>query len=322
MEHVLLAPFNAVAELLLWVAVAALWCRLKVVSSGQRLVRGVRRVRRSFAGLLVRLGLVRPVPPRGWRRGGHNRSSPEVEEALCRLHVERPDLGLRGLRVLLGRTVGVLPSPSTVRAILIRCRDLVDGLSGRRKAPPMHIRVRRKLALWGVDFTLVFVCGVWPVWLLGVVDYHGSQLLALRPVPRSSAAVVQVLCALFAEHGVPARLLSDNGREFTAHVVAKLLAAHGVTHVRTKPAHPWTNGRIERLFRTLRETRRRFGVVFVSRRHLARFCDDFVRYYNHCRPHTSCWGLTPDEVFRGEVSPEPLGEVELFDGLLLAHRFG
>jgi transposase InsO family protein len=321
-QLVLLSPFNAVCEALLWVAVAALWSRVKVQSSGQRAVRGVRSMRRSFAGLLVRLGLERPVPPRAWRRGGHNRSSPEVEEAVCRLHVERPDLGLRGLRVLLGRTVGVLPSPSTVRAILMRCRDVVGGLSALKRRPPAHIRVRRKLALWGIDFTLVFVCGVWPVWLLGVVDYHGSRLLSLGPVPRSSAAVVEVLRGLFDEHGVPERLLSDNGREFTAHVVAELLDARGVTHVRTKPAHPWTNGRIERLFRTFKELRRRLGVLFVSRRHLARFCDDFARYYNHCRPHASCWGLTPDEVFRGELSPTPLGEVELFDGLLLAHRFG
>ena len=166
------------------------------------------------------------------------------------------------------------------------------------------------------------MCGVWPVWLLGVVDYHGSRLLALRPVPRSAASVVEVLRALFDEHGVPARLLSDNGREFTARVVGELLAARGVAHVRTKPAHPWTNGRIERLFGTFKQLRRRLGVVFFSRRQLVGFCDDFVRYYNHCRPHASCWGLTPDEVFRGEVSAAPLGEVELFDGLLLAHRFG
>jgi len=100
MEPVLLLPFNATCEALLWAAVVVLWCRLKVQAGGQHFVRGARRARRSFAGLLVRLGLERPVPVRAWRRaaacpgsgsnGGHNRSAPEVEEAVCRLCVFRP----------------------------------------------------------------------------------------------------------------------------------------------------------------------------------------------------------------------------------------
>ncbi len=322
MELVLSGPLVAVEELLLWLAVGSLWLRHRLGTLRERLLRRVRRLRRRFVATLVRLGFARPVPHVAWSHAGRNRTPADVEEALCRLRVERPDLGLRGLRVLLGRTVGVLRSPSTVRAILIRCRATVAGLEARKRRAPRRIHVSRRLSLWGIDFTLVWLFGVWPVWLLGVVDYHGSRVLLLRPAPHNGAAVVQALRGLFDRYGAPERLLSDNGREFVNDAVDAFLASRGVTHVRTRPAHPWTNGRIERVFRTFKETQRLFSRIFVGHRQLRRFCNDFVVYYNHCRCHTACWGLTPDEVYRGEASARPRGQVELFDGRLLADRFG
>ena len=215
----------------------------------------------------------------------------EIGVAACRLRwgttVERPDLGLRGLRVLTARLKGVALSPSTVRAILQRNVDRLQALHDARKKRPRAIRIRRKLALWGLDFTLVWILGVVPVWLLGVVDYHGSRLLLLGPFAPTSAAVVAQLSALFLAHGVPSRILTDNGSQFAAHDVAAFLALHQVEHTFSRPAHPWTNGRIERLFRTLKETQGRFARVFVSQRHLVRFCDDFVEYYNAESPELS-----------------------------------
>lgn len=117
-------------------------------------------------------------------------------------------------------------------------------------------------------------------------------------------------------------MLTDNGSEFTAAALREFLSAPGVVHTRTRPAPPWTNGRIERLFRSFKECHRRFSRVFVSRRQLRRFCSNFVEYHNHCRPHAAYWGLTPAEVNCDAVAIAPATRVELFDGMLLAHRFG
>ncbi len=308
------------ADALLALGVLFLWLRHRTLALDARLRRVARRARR-FASTLLHLGFARPPPPRPWCRGGHNRTAPELEEAVCRLHVDRPDLGLRGLRTLMARLRGVALSPSTIRAILLRSEAQLAALAAARKKRPRSIHVRRPGVLWGIDFTLVWVLGVVPVWLLGVVDYHGSRLLLLRPVAPTSASVVAQLSALFLEVGVPSRILTDNGGQFAAHELEQFLALHQVEHTFIRPAHPWTNGRIERLFRTLKETQRRFARVFVSREHVTRFCSDFLSYYNRCRGHSSCWGFTPDEVFSVKPATAPLGELVLFDGMLVAHQF-
>ena len=102
-----------------------------------------------------------------------------------------------------------------------------------------------------------------------------------------------------------------------------LLAARGVRHVLTRPAHPWTNGRIERVFRLFKETVfSRFWLI-ASRRQLGRFCADFVLWHNRDRPNGGWDGRTPNEVFFDRPAQlRPLGRVSYFDGSLPWYRFG
>jgi transposase InsO family protein len=73
----------------------------------------------------------------------------------------------------------------------------------------------------------------------------GKQLLAL-PVPDTSAQVVcDALRALFAEHGAPLVLKSDNGSGFIAADTRALLAKHGVQHLLSPPGTPSYNGACE-----------------------------------------------------------------------------
>ena len=102
-----------------------------------------------------------------------------------------------------------------------------------------------------------------------------------------------------------------------------MLAEHGVRHVLTRPAHPWTAGRIERVFKTFKQTA--FGLVWLvaSHRQLDRFCADFMTWYDRDRPHAAYGGLTPDEVFFDRPKQaRPIGRVDYFDGRLHWYRFG
>lgn len=133
-----------------------------------------------------------------------------------------------------------------------------------------------------------------------------------------------MLDGAFAGEGSPARVLTDRGPVFRGAEVQGIFAQRGVRHALTRPAHPWTNGRIERVFRTFKETI--FGRFWLVRSiaQLDRFCADFVLWHNRDRPHSSWGGRTPDEVWRG-IADAPrghLGRIDYFDGRLSWWRFG
>ncbi len=103
-----------------------------------------------------------------------------------------------------------------------------------------------------------------------------------------------------------------------------VFTAKRVGHTTTWPAHPWTNGRIERIFGTYKRTV--FGLIwlFSSLGQVDRFVADFLRWYNADRPHSSWGGRSPDEVSFGRpkrIPPRP-ERVAYFDGRLVWWKFG
>ena len=57
---------------------------------------------------------------------------------------------------------------------------------------------------------------------------------------------------VFATHGLPEQLVSDNGSQFTADVFQQFLKGNGIKHVRSAPHHPSTNGEAERFVQTFK----------------------------------------------------------------------
>ena len=126
-----------------------------------------------------------------------------------------------------------------------------------------------------------------------------------------------------ARHGAPDRILTERGSVFRADAFQAMLADRGTKHTLTRPAHPWTNGRIERVFRTFKETVFGFVWLVASPAQLDRFCRDFMQWHNRDRPHAAWDGRTPDEVFFGRAKARRvLGRVDYFDGRLRWFRFG
>jgi transposase InsO family protein len=166
--------------------------------------------------------------------------------------------------------------------------------------------------------------GIFPIWLLGVVDYHSGRLVAFERIARGNApSVTHVLERLFSTVGAPKRLLTDRAPTFGTIAFQACLGGYGVRHVRTKPCHPWTNGRIERLFRTFKETISSVAWLVSSVGQLDRFVADFRQWYNRDRPHSAWDGRTPDEVFFGRPKRlRAIGPVTYFDGRLSWYRFG
>lgn len=109
--------------------------------------------------------------------------------------------------------------------------------------------------------------------------------------------------AIFLEetiHVMPFRILkaySDNGSEYKGrsdHPFVQGLRGHRMDQGFTKPRHPWTNGKAERVIKTIMtECFTRNGRSFPSRDHRRRFLYAFVNWYNTTRPHESLGNIPP-----------------------------
>jgi transposase InsO family protein len=99
------------------------------------------------------------------------------------------------------------------------------------------------------------------------------------------------------------RVLTDNGTGYRRRF-AEACAALGVRRTRTKPYHPWTNGRVERFNRTLQRECVYAGEHFTSDEARRYAIALWVASYNADRPHTALGGLSPDDWLRARAVTE------------------
>ncbi len=100
------------------------------------------------------------------------------------------------------------------------------------------------------------------------------------------------------------RLAIERGELFRAHSFELACAQNNIDHRLTKPKHPWTNGQVERMNRTLKEaTVKRY--YYENHDQLRRHLTDFVAAYNFARRLKTLNGLTPYEYICKTWTKEP-----------------
>jgi transposase InsO family protein len=97
----------------------------------------------------------------------------------------------------------------------------------------------------------------------------------------------------FAALGVKVqRVLTDNGACYRSHAFAAVLTEAGISHKRTRPYRPQTNGKVERFNRILQEEWA-YARPYRSETERQACYQDFIEHYNHRRPHTALKGSSP-----------------------------
>ena len=112
---------------------------------------------------------------------------------------------------------------------------------------------------------------------------------------QTAIAVLQRAVAWFAERGVIVeRVLSDNGSCYRSYAWRDACTVLGITHKRTRPYRPQTNGKIEQFPRTLADGwayARRYGSKTERRATLP----NWIHFYNHHRIHSAIGGTPPQQ---------------------------
>ena len=89
--------------------------------------------------------------------------------------------------------------------------------------------------------------------VLIVVDAHSKWIEAVRVNKATANATVVALRKLFATHGLPETIVSDNGSQFVSEEFAKFLSNNNIHHIQTAPKHPSSNGLAERAVQTVKK---------------------------------------------------------------------
>lgn len=206
---------------------------------------------------------------------------------------KHPRYGYRRISVLINRTEKV--NQKRIRRLWRRHRLQVRRVVRKRtrRARPKHLQAAYPGHIWAYDFLEDALADGTPLRILTVMDEFTREGLAIDvAVTTSAERVIGVLTALFAQHGAPAHLRSDNGAEFVAIAVQSWLAQSGVQTLYIEPGKPWQNGKEERFNGTVRDECLNLH-VFSS---LAETCvrlSAFRRHYNMERPHSQLGYLTP-----------------------------
>jgi len=93
------------------------------------------------------------------------------------------------------------------------------------------------------------------------------------------------------------KLLSDNGSCYISNELAEYLQERDIHHVRGRPLHPQTQGKIERYHRFMKNVVKLDN--YFSPGQLEVKMEEFVKYYNYQKYHESLQNLTPSEVYFG-----------------------
>ena len=104
--------------------------------------------------------------------------------------------------------------------------------------------------------------------------------------------------ALERHPGSKPRIITDNGPQFIAKDFKQFIRLTGITHVRTSPYYPQSNGKIERWHGSLKQECIRtssIGSLAEARQRVSAY----VEHYNHVRLHSALGYITPADKLNG-----------------------
>ena len=204
-----------------------------------------------------------------------------------------------------------VPSVSTIWRILRREGLVVPQPQKRPRSSLIRFEADLPNEMWQADITHWRLAGGQDVEILNMVDDHSRLFLASRAFPTTKAAdVVEVFRSAIDLHGAPASLLCDNGAVFTAtprggKVLLQLeMERLGIAAKNSRPYHPQTCGKVERLHQTLKRYLARQAAA-KTLLELQGQLDAFVHYYNAIRPHRALAGRTPLQAYSARLKARP-----------------
>lgn len=242
-----------------------------------------------------------PIPRKYWLAAWE-------QNAILTYYAAHPEEGYRRLTYMLLDADVVAVSPSSVYRVLkaagaLRAWAKPDTKKGKGFDQPQAAHRH-----WHIDIAYINICGTF-YYLCTLLDGYSRYVVHWEIRESMTEADVEVLLQRAREKFPEARprIISDNGPQFIAKSFKEYIRICGMTHVRTSPFYPQSNGKIERWHKSLKSECIR-PTTPLSLEDAQRVVQKFVGVYNTQRLHSAIGYITPQDKLEGR------------EGLIFAER--
>ncbi len=221
------------------------------------------------------------------------------KQSILDFHDRHPLEGYRRLTFMMLDDDVVAVSPASAYRVLKSAGRLDRRWQKPSKKGTGFVQPLRPHEHWHIDISYLNLEGTF-YFLISLLDGSSRYLVhwELRETMKEFDVQVIVQKALEKYPGARPRIISDNGPQFVARDFKEFIRLVGLTHVRTSPYYPQSNGKKERWYGSLKRECLRPAcpaTVEEARRRVSSYVD----HYNHARLHSALGYITPADKLNG-----------------------
>jgi len=221
------------------------------------------------------------------------------KQAIVRFSFEYPLEGYRRLAFMMLDGDVAAVSPSSVYRVLKAAGRIGRSTNKPSKKGTGFHQPQKAHQHWHIDISYINIHGTF-YYLTTILDGY-SRYIVHWEIRRSMTEQDELVVLQRAREKFPnerPRIISDNGSQFLAKDFKEFIRICGMTHVRTSPYYPQSNGKLERFHGSIKGECIRPGTP-LSLEDAIRIVDRYVEHYNQVRLHSAIGYITPADKLAG-----------------------
>jgi len=221
------------------------------------------------------------------------------KKAIVDFHQQNPLEGYRRLTFMMLDQDIVAVSPSSVWRVLGQAGLLAKWNGTPSKKGTGFAQPPAAHEHWHIDVSYINISGTF-YYLCSVLDGYSRFLVHWELRASMTEAEIEIVLQRAREKYPDARprIISDNGPQFVARDFKEFIRIAGMTHVRTSPYYPQSNGKLESWHKSLKSECIRPGTP-LSQQDAERLIQQYVDHYNNVRLHSAVGYVTPMDMLAG-----------------------
>jgi putative transposase len=223
----------------------------------------------------------------------------DEKERICVFARQHPFDGYRRMTFMMLDDNVAACSPASVYRVLKAANLLAGSSPAITKKGTGFVQPLQPHQHWHVDVSYLNIAGTF-YFLCSLLDGFSRFIVHHEIREKMEESDVQTIIqrAREAYPNATPRIISDNGPQFIAKDFKEFIRIAGMTHVKTSPYYPQSNGKIERWHKTIKGECIRIKVP-LSLGDARRLVDEYTTHYNNVRLHSAIGYVAPKDKLEG-----------------------